>query len=179
MNKPDYKLCRVIQKLELFRDLDLEDAQRILGFSEQQFYLSQEVVWKAGDPSPSMLILISGSLEGYDPAGERIVRIHPGMTLGEMSCLTGHPRFLNVAALETSTAISLSRANLRKLGRDKPQTFIRILENALDVLAHRLTHTVHPNRRPRQWIQQDSATEGGAMPRWTSDLSSALSLARA
>ena len=150
MTKSDYALCGVVQKLDLFRDLDLDDAQLILNISAPRDYAKDETIWSAGDPSPYLLIILGGRVEMCDTHGNAVADLEAGSTLGEMSCLTGHPRFRSVTVLEPVTALALDRHDLLKLAEDRPSIYRKVLENALDILAHRLSKTEHFDSRRRR-----------------------------
>jgi len=143
MNRTDYQLCGTLQKLDLFRGLDLEDAQSILTFSKQQSFKAGEEIWKVGDPSPYLLVLLSGHVEMRDRKGAMVADLTAGTTLGEMSSLNGHPRFRSVRATRDITALSLGRHELKQLWDRCPEVYRQIIENALDILAHRLSGTEH------------------------------------
>ncbi len=122
--------------MDLFRGLSLEDAQCILAFAEHRTFEAGTSMWQVGEPSPFMLVLLSGALQTQEP-GRPSHRIEPGRTMGEMSCLTGHPRFVGLTAIEPSMALSLGRVHLRSLAEEIPRIYLQILENALDILTHR------------------------------------------
>ena len=57
--------------------------------------------------------------------------------------LTGHKRFAGIVALEQSTVLCLSRRQLRGSIGERESIYVKILETAIDILSHRLTHTIH------------------------------------
>ncbi len=141
--KDDFKLLTLIRRLELFRELDAEEAEFLLGLCERNAYRAGETAWLAGDKSSHMLVLLSGRLRIVDAEGQEIGQVSPGEVFGEMGVLTGHTRFAGIEAIEPSTALSLSGRALRSMVGEHQGIYVKILETAVDILSHRLTHTEH------------------------------------
>lgn len=144
--RDDFQLLQVIRKLELFRDLDADEGKTVLGLCGRVTLAAGEIAWRAGDESTHMLVLLTGRLKVVDSEGGHLNDVAPGQVFGEMGVLTGHKRFAGIVALEDSTALSLKRLDLRALIHREPVVYCTILETAVDILSHRLTHTQH--RRP-------------------------------
>lgn len=134
-----YGLIKVVQKLEIFSELDKEEALHILGLCARKAYEPGEVIWKPGDPGVDMLVLITGKLHVKDDQDQLVGQVLPGASFGEMACLTGHDRFVGFEAVEESTALSLSRDSLRALISTQPGLYVKILETTIELLAHRVS----------------------------------------
>ncbi len=143
LDKRDFRLLKIVQKLDLFQRLNIEEAQKILALCEKRRLVSSQVVWEANRASTEILLLVSGRLQVRDPQGRRLGDVLPATSVGEMGVITGHPRFVSVRAAEDSTALALNRGRFNQLAADEPVIYNKILVNAVDILAHRLTHTEH------------------------------------
>ena len=141
--KDDFQLLTLIRRLELFRELDADQAKLLLGLCERNAYEAGETAWLAGDKSSHMLVLLSGGLRVIDAEKQEIGQVSPGEVFGEMSVLTGHARFAGIEAVEASTALSLSGRTLWSMVGEHQGIYVKILETAVDILSHRLTHTGH------------------------------------
>jgi len=90
-----------------------------------------------------MLVLLTGKLRLWMPDCVELNQVKPGEVSGEMGVLTGHKRFAGITALEQSTALCLSRRQLRGLIGERESIYVKILETAVDILSPRLTNTSH------------------------------------
>lgn len=134
-----YGLLKVVQKLEIFRDLNEDEALHIFGLCTRRSFEFEEVVWNPGDPGVDMLVLITGKLHVKDDEGQVIGQVLPGASFGEMACLTGRGRFVGFEAVEASTALCLSRQSLHGLIESQPALYVKILETTIELLAHRVS----------------------------------------
>lgn len=155
MDRREFQFLKVIQKIELFRTLDSEEARHVLNLCKCRNFEPNEVVWQPHEESTDMLILITGKLIVQNQQGSQIAEVLPGALFGEMGCLTEHPRFVGITSTEASIALSLNRGRLRRLATEGPQLYIKILENAVDVLSHRLTNTEHDPHRGNRATKRD------------------------
>ena len=156
--KDDFQLVKLIQKLEIFRDLNREEALKVLQMCQRRSYAANEVVWNPGDSGEDMLVLLSGKLHVKDKAGALIGEVLPGASFGEMACLSGSPRFVGFVAVEPSTALCLMRMTLRALTSSDPNLYVRILETTIKVLALRISRS--------RSEQASDETEQGGLSSW-------------
>ena len=139
--RENFGLIQVVKKLEIFRDLDEQEALHILGLCQRKAFAADEQVWRPGDPGVDMLVLVTGKLHVSNAEGTLIGQVLPGASFGEMACLTGNKRFVGFDAVEPSTALSLTRSALRSLISSQPGLYVKILETTIELLAHRVSRT--------------------------------------
>ena len=156
--KDDFQLVKLIQKLEIFRDLSREEALKVLQMCQRRSYSTDEVIWNPGDPGDDMLVLLSGKLHVRDKDENLIGEVLPGASFGEMACLSGSPRFVGFVAVEPSSALCLLRMTLRTLTSKNPDLYVRILETTIKVLALRVSRS--------RAGQASDETEQGALSSW-------------
>ena len=140
-SKDDFQLVKLIQKLEIFRDLSREEALNVLQMCQRRSYATDEVVWNPGDSGEDMQVLLSGKLHVKDKDGKLIGEVLPGASFGEMACLSGSRRFVGFVAVEPSSALCLMRITLRALTSQNPDLYVRILETTIKVLALRVSRS--------------------------------------
>ena len=138
-SRAQYDLIKVLRKLQIFRELDEEEALSIVGLCQRQAFDEGHVVWRPGDPGVDMQVLISGKLHVKNADGDVVGMVLPGASFGEMACLTGHDRYVGFEAVEPSTSLSLSRTGLRSLISRQPALYVKILETTIELLAQRVT----------------------------------------
>ena len=137
--KDQYGLITVVRRLEIFRELDEEEALHIFGLCQRKAFASGDVVWRPADPGEDMQVLITGKLHVKDAEDHVIGQVLPGASFGEMACLTGNKRYVGFEAVEASTSLSLSRTALRGLIVKRPHVYAKILETTIGLLAARVT----------------------------------------
>ena len=99
-----------------------------------------EHVIRTDEPSDCLYLLLEGSIEVYlpSPSGGKAKRLdvfEAGRTFGEMGFLDGSERSADVIALETSTYRELSRELYERLGKERPDIKIHLLEQLSRQLA--------------------------------------------
>ena len=62
MNERQHHLVKVIQKIEIFSGFDHTDVQRLLKICRFKSYASGEDVYKRGDASDEMLLVLRGMM---------------------------------------------------------------------------------------------------------------------
>lgn len=139
MNEKQYMLVKVIQKIEIFRNFDVSDVQRLLRVCNFSNFKQDEHIYVFGESSNEMLILLKGSLRVMGEAGDELARIKPGMPVGEMGLFTGQPRSADIIAHENSTAIVLNGDELKVLLSGAIEMHLKVLYNVIAVLSSRVS----------------------------------------
>jgi CRP/FNR family cyclic AMP-dependent transcriptional regulator len=95
--------------------------------------LAGEYLIRSGDAGDSLYLLMTGSVEVRLPSdsggkGSRLDVFEAGMSFGEMGFLDGAPRSADVMALEPVSFRVIDRALFDRLGQERPDIKIRMLE---------------------------------------------------
>ncbi len=154
MNEKQYQLVKVIQKIELFRDFDASDVQRLLRVCKFRSYAQGDHIYTQGEASDEMLILLKGSLRVVGGSGEELARILPGMPIGEMGLFTGQPRSADIVSMDNSTAIVLRAVELKVLLSGAIAMHIKVLNNVIAILAQRVADTNRLSQTQVRLIKQ-------------------------
>ncbi|MGE4443821.1 MAG: Crp/Fnr family transcriptional regulator [Candidatus Altimarinota bacterium] len=123
----------MLEGIELFSSLNQDSLNTLAMFCQQRRVASGEVLFRKGEESTSMYIVISGKLEVFD--GERVLGfVKSGEFVGEMS-LFSEPkvRTASVKALEDTNVIVLLAFSIDQLGDKHPE----ILEQIRKVIEER------------------------------------------
>lgn len=138
MNQREYKLMQIIQKVEVFRGLEVAEFQRLLAICKPVSFDPQTQIYGAGQPSEDMLILLSGKLTVLSRSGEQLGVIDAGSSMGEMGMFTGEPRSATVVSGEKSNGMLLAKDALAQLMKQDAQIRGKILENMVEILSERV-----------------------------------------
>lgn len=132
------QVSSIIQKVSVFKGFNLTEAQRLLKLCRPQKYRSSEVVFRTGDPSNLMFILLQGKLQAINDAGTVLGEILPGTTIGEMGVLTGYPRSATVVSVADSGGFVIEAGALQRLLDSEVDIRTKVLQNIVRILAERL-----------------------------------------
>jgi predicted acylesterase/phospholipase RssA/CRP-like cAMP-binding protein len=103
----------------LFGELDTATLHEVQGRLEWQQLSNGDILFRQGDESDGMYIVISGRLRVAveTPGGDRqtLSDIEPGETVGEYALLTDEPRSASVYAARETTVARLSSAEFTRL----------------------------------------------------------------
>jgi len=139
MNQQQYRLMQIIQKIEVFQGLGVEDVQKLLAFCRPRAYESNQQIYRMGDASLDMFILLQGQLVVTSQLGKVLGEILPGNSVGEMGIFTGEPRGANIIASGKTGGIIITKQALDSLMSSEPAIRAKILQNMVNMLAGRLS----------------------------------------
>lgn len=132
------QLQRVLK--DMLGELDDPTLRRIEDDLEWSELHNGEALFRQGDASDCMYIVVSGRLIGVRETGrgeELAVEFGRGDTIGEMGFFTDTPRSLGIYARRTSHLVRFSRPVFDRLSRDHPQAMLYIMR----LLIRRLQRT--------------------------------------
>ena len=138
MKKQQYSLMQIIQKIALFKGLDLDHIQSLLRRGTSKSYGIGERVYTVDEPSDEMLVLLKGKLVVTSAGGEELAAIWPGMITGEMGVFTNHLRSANITAVEASVAIVIGQKTLVSFWSSDNTVHICMLDNVVEILSERI-----------------------------------------
>ncbi len=118
-----------IQNVPLFSDLPEEHLAQLVGAMRQENRTKGTVVYSAGQPSESLLIIQSGFVRLLGENGIALATLGPGSLLGEAEFLRGVDHTMSAVAAGDVELMSLRDDALRSLLKQKPQIGIALSRN--------------------------------------------------
>ena len=140
MTTLDEQYAGIIAGFPLFQGFTIQGAQRFLERGEIMEYSDGKLLFKEGEPSTSVLLVLQGKIEVFvEREGKDLIllRAEPGTVLGELGVLCGMPRSASVRANEKATILSWNAAAFRTLLLRYPLISERIFKAALRTLAEK------------------------------------------
>jgi len=162
MNAQQYQMMQVLQKIPLFRGLDVKQAMHLLKICRPTEYKPGQMVYAVGETSTEMLILLKGKLSVVGQSGEILASIEPGEATGEMGLFTGEPRSASVIAMEDSTGLVIRKPELMAVMSSDKEMHITVLYNVIALMRERLAEANRFNERLREESgeEEDEEEEG-------------------
>ena len=126
---------------------NVNEISKLYNLLEPETYYDNDIVWRQGDESQSLKLIVSGSLlsllENEDGARETC---HQGSVVGELGLLNGTQRLTTLKVTSDKAVLySLSKERWELLTRDDPRVsrFIDVI--AIRYLSHRIQHVSNHN----------------------------------
>jgi CRP/FNR family transcriptional regulator/CRP/FNR family cyclic AMP-dependent transcriptional regulator len=114
-----------------------EDRARLSEQCVARQFTKNQVVYVAGGPADSMLVLTSGELKvsSYSADGGELIlaSVMPGETIGELGMLSDLARSATVIATKPSAAMLLSRTVVMRLINERPAVAVAMLQHLADM----------------------------------------------
>ena len=133
-----FLLKQSIKKIGIFKDFDPDEVRRLLKLCYLRKYDPKEQVYKVGDSSEEMLILLKGKLVAMAESGAMLGEILPGTSTGEMGVFTDNPRSANVVAVNESTGFSIRKWKLDAFLKSDQEICKKVFMNIIDILCERI-----------------------------------------
>jgi CRP/FNR family transcriptional regulator/CRP/FNR family cyclic AMP-dependent transcriptional regulator len=129
---------QLLERSRIMGVLAPEDRARLSEKCVERRYAKNQVVYVAGAPADSMLILASGELKvsSYSGDGTELIlaSVLPGETIGELGMLSDLPRSATVTATRPSAGMMLSRMVVLQMIADRPAMALAMLQNLADMM---------------------------------------------
>ena len=138
MDKDQHNRMQAIEKVEVFKGLELKEIQRLLLACSFESLEAGHPLYKVDEPSEDMFILLKGQLIVTGKANNVLGSIAPGMSTGEMGLFTGRPRSANVTAAAESTGLIVKKSELVSVFAENSKIHLKVLQNVVDLLSKRL-----------------------------------------
>ena len=78
MDKQQYDLKRIVQRISIFKDLEVEEVQLLLTLCQLASYPAGQQIYTAGELSRDMMVVLKGRLEVSTASGEPLGEIGSG-----------------------------------------------------------------------------------------------------
>ena len=132
------ELSSIVSRIPIFQGFSSGQLGQTLEVCEKRSYQSGEHLFREGDASTEMLILLSGHLSVRTATGSEIAVIGEMGLVGEMGVLTGQPRSASVVTTRPSEVLTIGRDDLFRLMDDDKSMGFKIYQNVTQILCERL-----------------------------------------
>jgi CRP-like cAMP-binding protein len=134
---PRSQIHELLARSRVLGVLAPEDRMRLADQCVARQFTKNQVVYVAGGPADSMLVLTSGELKvsNYSTEGAELIlaSVMPGETIGELGMLSDLARSATVIATRPSAAMMLSRAVVMQLIEERPAVAVAMLQHLADM----------------------------------------------
>lgn len=133
----------------LFHGVSRSQTRRFISRGQIVEARKGELVARANDPTPSVLVVLGGELGVAQAHGTMTLK--SGELLGALSFLQGSPRTADVRATQDDTRVlSITRESLDELSVEEPQLALQLTVNLARILCSKLVSVKAMAFRPRQ-----------------------------
>jgi CRP-like cAMP-binding protein len=128
----------IVRRIPIFRGFTPPQTDRVLEVCEKFSAPKGHCLFREGDSSTEMYILLNGHLRVVTATGAEIATIWEMGLVGEMGVLTDQPRSATVLADEDSELLCIRGDDLVRVIEADKDTGYRIYQNMTHVLCERL-----------------------------------------
>jgi CRP/FNR family transcriptional regulator, cyclic AMP receptor protein len=138
-------IASLLAEVEPFGELDEGTRLEVAGRAGRRVVERGQVICWQGEPGESMFVLLNGAVKlvvrSKDGELVELVRHQPPASFGELAVLDGGPRSATAEAVERSTLLVVTRAELLRLLHSEEQVAEALLRS-LGGIVRRTTHQV-------------------------------------
>lgn len=121
-----HDIARRLLDLDIFRDLDLEQAQRLARAGEKMLFKPGQSIIRAGEPGAGAYLIVAGEAVAHGP-DQPPEPIAPGSLVGELAMLVDHDYRVTVTCQGQVRAMRLGRRMLREQMLQSPALAERLV----------------------------------------------------
>lgn len=130
-----------LKKLQLFQGLSPEGQEKVLELCNSYLFFENEVIFREGDPSEEMFVVLGGAVEILVEGTGKIGTLRGNQILGEMGMLCRIARTATAVARERSGVLRIGRKDFDALLDRDPKLGLVILRNVVGFLTERLVRS--------------------------------------
>jgi CRP/FNR family transcriptional regulator, cyclic AMP receptor protein len=160
----------ILGQTNLFRSVPPEELSGLVAAARPRTYRRGQVVYSAGDPGDSLVVVISGQVKvvvrSADGGELTLTVLGPGGTLGEPSIADGGPRSADVETLAESQLLFVPRETVQAICARVPAA-AQALAAAIAATLRRLTEATSdlvfldlPRRVAKMLLSQPRGADG-------------------
>jgi CRP/FNR family transcriptional regulator, cyclic AMP receptor protein len=164
----------ILRQTDLFRSLPQEDLDAVAAASRLRTFGRGQVVFTRGDPSDSLVVVISGRVKvvvrSADGGELTLTIVQPGGIIGELSAADGGPRSADAETLEACRLLLVPHETIQDICARVPaaaQALTRSIANILRRLTDATSDLVFldlPRRVAKVLLSQPRGEDGIIWP---------------
>jgi CRP-like cAMP-binding protein len=151
-----------LKTIPIFERLTTSEIQRIYSLCAFNRYRPDDLIYKFGDPSGSLFVLLDGQVVARTKTGVDIAYISPVGVVGEMGVLTDEPRSADVVAFDDVMGFEISKEGLVDLFLEDGSICRKILLNVIKILSAKLYDTNAEIEKLREEASKPVTTQNEA-----------------
>jgi CRP/FNR family cyclic AMP-dependent transcriptional regulator len=136
------ELTGLLRETDLFRSVSAGDLVAVAAASRLRTFRRGQVVFTAGDPSDTLILVISGrvkvAVRSADGGELTLTIIQPGGVLGELGVADGGPRSADAETLEECRLLFIPRETIQDICARVPSV-AQAFTNSIAAMLRRLT----------------------------------------
>jgi CRP/FNR family cyclic AMP-dependent transcriptional regulator len=117
--------CQTLQQIPMFRDLDPAKLKLLAFAAERMGVEKGEIVYRAGDPSDAVYVLLSGEVDVLH-SQIWLARLSCGAVFGEIGVLCARPRANTLVAVSEISLLRIERNLFFEFLQEMPQMAIAL-----------------------------------------------------
>jgi CRP-like cAMP-binding protein len=148
----------MLRRIKILADLSDAQLAHLMDFMEAQMVTERTVIFKQGDSSDAMYLVMAGELRARIMNGERetiLATFGPGEFFGDMALFDHGPRSADVVANVDSQLLRISSAQFNRLTKEAPALATPFLQETARTLAARIRND---NKKLTRVAQQYTAS---------------------
>ncbi len=122
-----------LQSVDLFERQRVDDLVAIASISEEQDYPAGAQIYREGEPSDSLLVIMDGEVE-LTLGGKHVMALGPGESFGQLSMLDNKPRPVTATATTDCRILVIGRTGFFDLISDRSE----LMSGLVEVLVKRI-----------------------------------------
>ena len=135
------RAINTLKKLPVFRGMLDDEYDHILGISQICHYENNVTIFREGDTSLNMFILLSGEMEISTKKNGVICVMQPGDIFGEIGVISQVLRTATAKVKNDAILLEISKERFDILLGKNPAIVAKILKNLCGILAERLINS--------------------------------------
>ncbi|GAB6042022.1 cyclic nucleotide-binding domain-containing protein [Endothiovibrio diazotrophicus] len=132
------RAIHALEKLALFRGISEGECAELLAICHGARFSTAQQIFKEGDPSFTMYVLISGAVEIHAEDAGLLHTMRPGEPFGEMGMICQIPRTAAALAREESVALRINKEEFDIFLAKFPRIGYILMKNITETLSQRL-----------------------------------------
>jgi hypothetical protein len=148
----------MLRRIKILADLSDAQLAHLMDFMEAQMVSERTVLFKQGDSSDAMYLVMAGELRARIMNGERetiLATFGPGDFFGDMALFDHGPRSADVVVNVDSQLLKISSASFNRLTKEAPALATPFLQETARTLAARIRND---NKKLTRVAQQYTAS---------------------
>lgn len=136
--KQSGNILKILKRIRVFDSLSPTQLQKLISICNTRTLAEGEMLFKRGDPSDGVFILLSGAISLLREDGMEMARFEPVAPLGELGIIDNRPRRVSARACNPSNVLVLSRKGFDMLLADDLKMAVTLYRNLVLLISARV-----------------------------------------